>query len=102
MDGVSTESKDSARDSLESIDNAVNVLVSNRADLGALQNRLQSSVSTLSIYDENLSGANSRIRDTDMAVESAALAKNNILTQTGVSVLSQANTNNMLALKLIG
>lgn len=102
LDGMDVSSKDSARDNLENIDKAINTLVENRAELGALQNRLQSTVNNLNIYDENLSTAKSRIRDTDMAAESAEMAKNNILTQADVSVLSQANQNNMMALKLIG
>jgi len=102
IEGVGVLEKESARESLDLIDGAVKKLVENRADLGALQNRLQSAVNSLNIYDENLSAGNSRIRDTDMASETAELAKQNILTQTGVSVLSQANLNNMLALKLIG
>jgi flagellin len=98
---ISGSTKENARESLGSIDKAVNLLVSNRAELGALQSRLQSAVNSLNIYDENLSSANSRIRDMDMAVETAELAKNNILTSAGVSVLSQANVNSMMALKLI-
>ena len=94
--------KESARDGLDLIDNATKTLVENRAELGSLQNRLQSAVNNLRVYDENLSGANSRIRDADMASETADLAKGNILAQAGAAVLSQANSNNMIALKLIG
>lgn len=94
--------KDSARGNLETIDGALKTVVENRAELGALQNRLQSTVNNLNVYDENLSTAKSRIRDTDMASETAELTKTNILTQAGVSVLSQANQNNSSALKLIG
>jgi len=102
LGSVGTADKESARNNLESIDSAVKTLSSNRAELGALQNRLQTAINNLNIYDENLSGANSRIRDTDVAAESAQLAKSNILTSTGISVLSQANQNPMMALKLIG
>lgn len=102
LGGIAVTDKESARESLDVIDEAVKTLVENRAELGALQNRLQSAVTSLNIYDENLSAGRSRIRDTDMASETAELAKNNILTSAGVSVLSQANQNNMLALKLIG
>jgi len=77
-------------------------LNSNRASLGALQNRLSSTINNLNIYRENLEAANSRIRDTDMAEEASELTRTNILTQAGVSVLSQANQNPQLALKLIG
>jgi flagellin len=86
---------------LTKIDNAIKVLSGNRAELGALQNRLQSSVSNLQIYDENLSAANSRIRDVDMASETANLTKQNILSQASTSVLSQANSSSQLALKLL-
>jgi flagellin len=102
LGSVAAESKDSARESLEVIDSAVQTLMTNRAELGALQNRLQSTMNNLNIYDENLSTAQSRIRDADMASESAELAKSNILTNAGISVLSQANQNNMMALKLLG
>lgn len=102
LEGISVGTKESAREGLANIDMAVNTLVSNRAELGALQNRLQSAVNSMNIYDENLSAANSRIRDMDMAQETADMAKNNILSQAGVSVLSQANVNNMMALKLLG
>jgi flagellin len=98
---INAQTKEGAREALASIDTAVNTLVSNRAELGALQSRLQSAVNSLNIYDENLSSANSRIRDMDMAVETAELAKHNILTSAGISVLSQANSNSMQALKLI-
>lgn len=99
---LNTVDRDSARSNLEHIDQAVKTLVSNRAELGALQNRLQTAVNNLNIYSENLQNANSRIRDADMAIETSNLAKYNILSQAGISVLSQANANSMVALKLIG
>lgn len=99
---VNTLDRDAARSNLEIVDSAINKLVENRAELGALQNRLQSAVSNLNIYDENLSASRSRIKDADMAFETSELTKNNILNQASVSVLSQANQNNMLALKLLG
>lgn len=99
---VSTAKKEEAQNNLEKIDSAMNKLNSNRASLGALQNRLASTINNLGIYRENLEAANSRIRDTDMAEEASELTKANILTQAGVSVLGQANQNPQLALKLIG
>ncbi len=72
------------------------------ANLGALQNRLQSTINNLEVKTENLSAANSRIRDADVAVETAKLAKSNILTSAGTMVLSQANASGNVALKLIG
>jgi flagellin len=102
LGGMTVATKDAAQENLAKIDNAIQLLSGNRAEMGALQNRLQSSVNSLQIYDENLSAAKSRIKDVDMASETSELTKNNILTQSNVSVLSQANQNNMLALKLLG
>jgi len=102
VEGITVSTKEAAQENLSKIDGAIQLLSGNRAELGALQNRLQSSVNSLQIYNENLSAAKSRIKDVDMASETSELTKNNILTQANVSVLSQANQNNMLALKLLG
>jgi flagellin len=102
MADITVKTKADAQENLAKVDAAIGTLTSNRAELGALQNRLQSSINNLSIYDENLSSAKSRIYDVDMAAETAELTKNNILSTAGTAVLSQANQNNMLALKLIG
>jgi flagellin len=102
LSSITVESKESAQENLGKIDDAIKTLSGNRAELGALQNRLQSTVNNLNIYDENLSAARSRIYDVDMASETAELTKQNILSQAGVSVLSQANQNSMSALKLLG
>jgi flagellin len=102
IEGLGVQSKASAQENLEKIDNAINGVNGNRASLGALQNRLQSTISNLETRTENLAAANSRIRDTDVASESAELAKANILSAASVSVLSQANSAGSSALKLIG
>jgi len=102
LGGITVAHKEDAQNNLETIDGAIKALTANRAELGAMQNRVQSTVNNLGVYDENLSAANSRIRDVDMASETAELTKNNILTSAGVSVLSQANQNNLMALKLLG
>lgn len=102
IEGFSVVTKESSRESLDGIDMATRTLAGNRAELGALQNRLQSATNSLTNYGENLSAANSRIRDADMASESTDMAKNTILSQAGISVLSQANNNNMMVLKLLG
>ena len=99
---VSVASRESSQQNMMMLDGAINHLNENRAGLGALQNRLGSTINNLNIYTENLEGANSRIRDTDMAEETSELTKNNILTQANVSVLAQANSNSQLALKLLG
>ena len=93
--------KESARNSLAQVDAAINYINGARANYGALQSRLQSTSEYLMVAEENYAAANSRIRDTDMAEESAALAKNSILQQAAVSVLGQANTQQQLALKLL-
>ena len=94
-------SKESAQENLAKIDGAIQMVNENRAGLGALQNRLSSTVNNLQIATENLSAANSRIRDTDMASESSELTKQSILAQAGTAVLSQANASSNLALKLL-
>ena len=100
--GLSVVTKGDAQQNLEKIDAAINGVNGNRASLGALQNRLQSTISNLETRNENLSAANSRIRDTDIASESAELAKANILSAASSSVLAQANNSSQTALKLIG
>jgi flagellin len=102
IEGVSTGTKESSQENLSMVDNAIMKLNDNRASLGALQNRLGSTINNLRIYTENISEANSRIRDTDMAEETSNLVKQNILTQANVSVLAQANQSPQLALKLLG
>jgi len=102
VSGISTMTKEESQNNLEMVDSALKNLVENRAELGAMQNRLQAVVNNGQIYDENLSNARSRIADVDVASETAELAKQNILTSAGVSVLSQANQNTQYALKLIG
>jgi flagellin len=102
LSGISVADKESSQNNLGKVDEAIKMVSGNRAELGALQNRLQSNVNSLNIYDENMSSARSRIYDVDMASETAELTKQNILTQAGTSVLSQANQNSTLALKLLG
>lgn len=102
MTAESVSSKEMAQVSLATVDTALNSVNSIRSNLGALQNRLQSTSSNLLVADENLSAANSRIRDTDVASETSEMTKSNILLQAGVSVLGQANQSQQLALKLLG
>ena len=99
VDGVST--KEGAQNALGKLDDALVHINGTRANFGALQNRLQSTQNNLEISDENLSAANSRIRDVDVASETADMTKNNILLQAGISVLSQANQSPNTALKLL-
>ncbi|MGE0616118.1 MAG: flagellin [Bacteriovoracia bacterium] len=101
VQGMTVASKESAQNNLEKIDMGIKVLTENRAEMGALQNRLQATVNNLRIYDENLSAARSQIYDVDMATEVSELTKSNILSTAGVAVLSQANHNSESALKLL-
>lgn len=98
---ASVADKISSQNSLSSIDQAIISVSGIRADFGALQNRLQSTVNNINVSIENLSAANSRVRDADIAAETAALTKNNILVQAGTSVLAQANSSSKNALLLI-
>lgn len=102
IDGLSVATKGGAQENLEALDSAIEKISGNRANLGALQNRLQSTISNLEVSTENLSAANSRIRDTDIAKESAELARTNILSNSATSVLAQANQSNSGALRLVG
>lgn len=98
---ASVSDKISAQNSLAAIDEAIVSVSGIRADFGALQNRLQSTINNIQVSAENLSAANSRIRDTDIASETAELTKQNILMQAGTSVLAQANASTNTALTLI-
>ncbi len=88
-------------DAIRSIDGALGQIDRIRGDLGALQNRFESTISNLENVSENLSAARSRILDADIAMETSAMTKNNILQQAGVSILTQANTTPQLALQLL-
>lgn len=101
IDDVNLLSLDSSRESLTSVDGALDKINGFRATLGAMQNRLQSTSNSLGISIEALSAANSRIRDTDVAEESAEFVRRNILNAANVAVLAQANTQPAQALKLV-
>lgn len=102
VDGLGVGNKADAQNGLASIDSAIQAVSGKRAELGAKQNRLTSTVQNLQTSSENLSSANSRIRDTDYAAETAKNAKLNILSAAGTSVLAQSNSQGSSALKLIG
>lgn len=98
----SVADKASAQNTLSSIDSALSSVTSIRAEFGAMQNRLQSVINNIMVSKENLSAANSRIRDADVAEETTELTKNQILMQSGVAVLGQANSTIKTALGLLG
>lgn len=102
LTGLDYTSKEGAQEALTMLDAAQTGVNGMRANLGALQNRLTSTVDNLGVAQENMSAANSRIRDTDVAQASSEMVRNNILLQAGTSTLAQANQANQLALKLIG
>ena len=83
------------------LDNAVNLVSRIRGQFGAAQNRLTTTIANLQIQVENLSAAESRIRDVDVAVETASLTRNSILQQAAISILAQANTQPQAALQLL-
>lgn len=88
---VDISTRDGANKALEAIDNALQSVSSARADLGAVQNRFETTISNLSLTSENLSAANSRIQDADFAAEAANLSRAQVLQQAGTSILAQAN-----------
>jgi len=98
---TSVADKASAQNSLSAIDSAIVGVSAMRADFGAIQNRLQSTISNVAVSMENMSAANSRIRDVDVAEETAELTRNNILLNAGSSVLAQANQTSNVALGLL-
>lgn len=102
ISGMDFSTKEGAQEALNTIDEAQVQANGFRASLGALQNRLMSTVDNLGVSHENLSAANSRIRDTDLASSTAELTRNNILLNASVSTMAQANQNPQLALRLIG
>jgi flagellin len=101
IDGVTVGDKEGARDTLNSVDAAIEKLGKMRADFGAVQSRLQSTTSNLDVQYENLSAAKSRISDTDVAYEAAEMSSANILHQASIGVLAQANQNGAAALRLL-
>ncbi|MCC2677771.1 MAG: flagellin [Pseudobdellovibrio sp.] len=94
--------KEGALAGIGALDYATQMVSGMRANIGALQNRLQSTIETLSVSEENIAAANSRIRDTDIAQTSSEMARNQVMLQAGTATLAQANQASMLAIKLIG
>jgi len=100
--GSDVLSRDNASSMLAKIDTAISAVGGLRADLGALQNRFQSTIRNLSNISENVSAARSQIKDTDFATETANLTRNQIIQQASTTVLSQANQRPQAALQLLG
>ncbi|WP_373693242.1 flagellin [Desulfobulbus sp.] len=90
-----------ASEAISVIDSAISFVDTERANLGAIQNRFESTISNLQNISENVSAARSRILDADIAQETSNMTKQNILQQAGVSILAQANQSPQLALSLL-
>ena len=102
INALTTTTSTNAQTALAAIDTAIDSVTTSRGTLGATQNRLQSTFRSILGASENLSAAESRIRDVDVAFETADLTRNSILQQASVSILSQANVQPQLALSLLG
>jgi flagellin len=103
--GISTTDISTAtggQTALDSLDDALSLVSQTRGELGAIQNRLATTINNLQTQQENLSAANSRIRDVDVAAETVEMTRSQILMQAGVAVLAQANQMPAMALSLIG
>lgn len=102
LSDIDVSTFEGAQAALVAVDNAIAQVASQRADLGAVQNRMESTVSNLQVTSENLNSANSRIQDADFAAETAELQRTNVLQQAGISVLAQANASGQQVLSLLG
>jgi flagellin len=102
VDTLSVDNLTNSQASITGIDAALDTLATDRATLGSKINELTASVDNLALTVENLSAANSQIRDADISKESAEFSKNQVLMQSGVAMLSQANSVPQMALKLLG
>jgi flagellin len=100
--GAEIRTQSAAQEALAALDNAIVTKDKVRADLGALQNRLENTMSNLSIQAENLQASESRISDVDVAAEMTEFTRNNIMAQAATSMLAQANSLAQLALSLLG
>jgi flagellin len=102
VEAIDISTQSGANDAISVVDAAIAKIDTIRGDLGAVQNRFESTIANLSNISENISSARSRILDADIAQETSSMTKNNILQQAGVSILAQANQAPQLALSLLG
>jgi flagellin len=102
VEAIDISTQSGANDAISVVDAAIAKIDTVRGDLGAVQNRFESTIANLSNISENISSARSRILDADIAQETSSMTKNNILQQAGVSILAQANQAPQLALSLLG
>lgn len=102
IDKITVSTVTDAKNAMSAVAKAIDTVSQNRAQLGAYQNRLEHTINSLGVTAENLSAANSRIKDADMATEMTAFTKNQILVQAGTAMLAQANSAPQAVLKLLG
>jgi flagellin len=101
IDGLSISSQTAADDAITTINDAIETVSAERSKFGAYQNRLEHTINNLRTSSENLQAAESRIRDVDMAKEMVSYSKDKIISQSGVSMLAQANANPQGVLQLL-
>jgi flagellin len=101
ISSVNVSSAANAQSALSNIDSAISSVATARAEYGSLQNRFEATIANLAVSSENLTAAESRIRDADIAYETSQFTKNQVLVQTGIAVLAQANTLPQQALALL-
>jgi flagellin len=101
ISGLSISTQSAAQSAITLIDSAINQIASLRGTFGTVQNRLESAIRSLGVSIENTSAAESRIRDVDVASETAILTRNQVLQQAGIAVLAQANVSTQSALSLL-
>jgi flagellin len=101
LSSVNVSTSTNAQSALSNIDSAISAVATARAEYGSLQNRFEATIANLEISSENLTAAESRIRDADVAYETSQFTKNQVLVQTGIAVLAQANTLPQQALALL-
>ena len=102
MKDVDISTFEGAQAAITALDNALDSISAQRSELGAMQNRFESTSTNLQVNSENLSAANSQIRDADFATETAELSRTQVLQQAGISILAQANQRPQQVLSLLG
>jgi len=102
VENLDISTRDGARTAIGTVDGALDYIANIRADLGAVQNRFESTIANLQNVSENLSASRSRILDADFAMETADMTKSQILIQSGVAMLAQANQLPQQVLSLLG
>ncbi|MEK9139941.1 MAG: flagellin [Nitrospirota bacterium] len=101
ISSVNVSTAANAQSALSNVDSAISAVATARAEYGSLQNRFEATIANLEVTGENLTAAESRIRDADIAYETSQFTKNQVLVQTGIAVLAQANTLPQQALALL-